>query len=211
MTIPDVSSESSPDWSQNEEAPQVLGDFLVAAFATQAALATATTLGKKKQRIYTLGVPSPAGLETASAAPTEIQQEPAPRCTPEEKKIVVEIFTTLATASWTQLLWNKKYLTDLGKKIEHIHTFSLFLALPKESIQSIFHDGWGETKARVIGDMVKGLEKAKRANKADCYAHSLATEMGKDPQRVIPLIQACRWKELVRYLFDIRRDALRED
>lgn len=211
MTVPEVNNESSPDWRQNEETPQVLGDFLMAAFATQAALATATTLGRRKPRIYTLGAPSPTALEPAAVAPAEIPQEPAPRCTPEEKKIVVEIFTTLASSSWTHLLWNKKYLTDLGKKIEHIHTFSLFLAVPKESIQSIFHDGWGETKSRVIDDMVKGLEKAKRANKADCYAHNLATGMGKDPKRVIPLIQACRWRELVRYLFDIRKDALRGD
>jgi len=161
----------------------------------------------KKTRIYTF-IPGVANIpvaqeeviEGAAEAPRPME---TPRCTPAECEKIRELFTSIADGGADLVLpWVAFRLHQLGNQIEHVHPFSLLLAMPKEKMRQIL---MSENPLKInsfIGGLSKGMAKEIGRNGIHHYLASFSAAMEKQEERIRQLIQAADWLGLVQYLFD---------
>ncbi len=195
--------ESKPrDWEK-------VGGVALMGFSLVAVSALVPALVKKK-KVY---LPSTSSISVAVEVADTFQGEkpsPLPICMLEEQKKVEEIFTTTAekgTGFGLGLIPARTRLIKLGKEIDHIHPFSFLLAAPKSCVKKIFHEGISLAKSKVMGGIIKGMEREFAKKNLECYIPSFAEKMGKNSEQIRHWIRARNWKELVRYLFDIHANA----
>lgn len=162
----------------------------------------------KKKRIYSQSFPSIIAPTVEIVEPAPAGERPlpipTPHCTPPEQRKVEEIFKTVAEGNMATLAWNAFRLNTLGKEIDHIHPFSLLLAVPKEHMRAIFNEGNIFKIKNVMDGIKKGMEREKVQNKLERYIPAFAVEMGKTAEAIRPLIQTNNWRGLVEHLYSSR-------
>jgi hypothetical protein len=161
-----------------------------------------------KKRVYTFqstGAPgAPAQAEAAVVEEVVAGVVPAPRCSPEERAKIVELFTSIADGGANLALpWVGYRLYQLGNEIRHVHTFALLQAMPKEKIRQTFIEASEFKMGKILNGISEGMQREIQRNNVNRYIPGLATAMGKEETPIRQLIQAADWLGLVRYLFEI--------
>lgn len=167
----------------------------------------------KKKRTYTQITPAIDYIpplppnEVGGGEALEPRPIQVPRCIDEERRNIEEVFGTIAHASYWELLWNAAHLSALGDQIEHVHPFSLFLAMPREIIRDIFSSRDSFKMGCVFGGVKRGMRREIDNQNIERYLPNFAAEMEKSADQIRQLIQAAEqtddWQGLLRYLFDI--------
>ena len=148
-----------------------------------------------------------SALPTASPLSLLQIEEPSPlegpkngyRCSEEERKIIVQLFSELADATW-DLPLKTFHFNTLGNKIRHVHPLALLLSVPRDKIQSILRSRITLKKSTFVKQIGEGLLRIKPNVTT---LQDFAAQMGKDLSTLTQLIQERAWERFVHYLFDM--------
>lgn len=127
------------------------------------------------------------------------KKTPFPSCTEEEKKIIHEIFDTLANAWPWQLVLKRENLKAQGGKIAHIHPFILLSTVKKPSMRSILTSSIPKIKTGAIQGIRKGINK--HIETIEVHLEEFASKMGKSATKIHTFIKAENWEGFASYLF----------
>lgn len=159
-------------------------------------------LGKKRQ-IVLLSAPEQGAPQTVEVVEANQDLPPLLRYTEEEQRKIIKVFGTVAQGGWG-LVSGALELVQLGKELDHIHPFALFLAMPKRIMQQIF-TSTGYFKSMQISNTLRGIREGfeRYESQIEPYTPIFAEKMGKDEGKIRRLIQEKDWSALAHYLFDI--------
>jgi hypothetical protein len=125
---------------------------------------------------------------------------------PQEKKEIRYIITTLAQNSLTNIASSKSTLKKAGDRIDHIHPLRFLSTVftdeeLKVGVHAIRDRGWiwDEFLSGIIGSFKE--ESAHQNMKAE-FIHDFATNVGINVYFVLQPIQEGRWKDLINVLID---------
>lgn len=162
----------------------------------------------KKNRVYTPLFPNIDSviIPTQTASTENISEVLphllTPECTEDEKRVIAILFSTIAT-SGLDIAWKGIELRRLGNKINHVHPFSLLLAMPRDDIRTIFRSNNILKTTSVLGGIDQGMKKELARENIERYIPDFALKMGKEEDEIRQLIHSSDWKKLVHYLFDL--------
>jgi hypothetical protein len=141
-------------------------------------------------------------LAPAPEAPVEESPpQPVPRCSEGEQGIILDIFSTTATASWLELANERSRLEGLGETISRIHPLSLLLAMPREHMRQIFQSWNIPAQLRIIKDVKKSMEREKERANLDLYLPSFSEAICKEEKPIRDFIRRSDYEGLIKYLF----------
>jgi hypothetical protein len=127
-------------------------------------------------------------------------------CSEEDKQIVEQLITTLASSSKISLLMKQGDLKALGAEISHLHGLKFLTAIftnpsLKTPMYEIFMDRF--KKDGFMGGLTPGLTKEANEGKLMQYASGFSAELKADLDTIKEFFRNQNWEGMVRYLIDL--------
>lgn len=163
--------------------------------------------------ILTLATTASISASIIKVTPKEVAKNPVVAvtpyselvCTENDKKIVAQIITTMASNNKFSLLMKKGDLEALGSEIDHLHPLKFLSAIftqpsLKVPMYEIFDDKF--KKDGFLGGLAPGLTRDANEGKLMQYVNDFSAEVKADPEKIKEFFRTQKWEMMVRYLIE---------